>query len=566
MQNFSKSTSDLAPNRDKSVMVDQLHLLADLSQSFSQSLKLSATLKNAVEKISDYMEVKAAAIYFVNEQQSELTCKVSTDSLGLCGKRLAVNEGVLGKTVTQARCQFSRDLSSDPFFRANIHFNLPLSAFATLCTPITMGKRVLGVLQVIDTEDSSEFGESDMEILRLLASLTAFAINNAHMAESLIEQERIHKELVTARRIQKTLLPVRKKPPFPVLAVNIPAREISGDFYDYFRLSDGRIGFTIGDVAGKGLDASLLMVRTSSLMRWAGKDGLAPNQWLMRVNDELLETLTEGSFVCALAGYYDPYDDSIVWASAGFPPVLIKRSAVEHFEVVRAHAPPLGIQTIVHIDEYHDHLAESSFYFYSDGVLDVRNEMGETQGIEGIKKMIIQSVEEPPQRRLGAIVSQLRHMTLADDTTLLLLENRDRWVLEQLVEFGFYAKPDNLKMVRDVIEECCVRVGASATEVQQLLLGINEACANVIQHGYQNDPTGKIVLSVFYKAGELIFHLKDYAECIDSDCIRPRDLNECRPGGLGVNLIDSVMDSWEFVGEKHYQGNLLVMKKILSGE
>ena len=138
------------------------------------------------------------------------------------------------------------------------------------------------------------------------------------------------------------LLPKRRRDHYPVLGVNRPAREISGDFYDSFELPDGRIAFAIGDVSGKGLDAALLMVRTASLLRWSGKDRLPPGVWLERVNDELAETVSGGMFVCAAVGYYDPKRREVEWANAGFPPALVKTKPFDGPRAPVAPASPLS--------------------------------------------------------------------------------------------------------------------------------------------------------------------------------------------------------------------------------
>jgi sigma-B regulation protein RsbU (phosphoserine phosphatase) len=156
-----------------------------------------------------------------------------------------------------------------------------------------------------------------------------------------VQQDRLKKELGMARRLQRSLLPKRRRGSFPLRALNFPAREISGDFYDFFDLPDGRIAFTVGDVAGKGLDAAFVMVRCASLLRWAGKEGLRPGHWLARVNDELGEAIAPGMFVCAVAGTFDPWSRSLCWASAGFPPLLrmARDGTQQRFE---ADGPPVG--------------------------------------------------------------------------------------------------------------------------------------------------------------------------------------------------------------------------------
>ena len=138
------------------------------------------------------------------------------------------------------------------------------------------------------------------------------------MANELVEQQRMKREFDLARQTAEIAAAEAAARLFPVLGVNLPAHEISGDFYDYFELADGRIGFVVGDISGKGLDAALLMIRAASLLRWAGKDGVAPDAWLARANDELCETTHDGRFVCALVGYCDRDGNSVQFAGAGF--------------------------------------------------------------------------------------------------------------------------------------------------------------------------------------------------------------------------------------------------------
>jgi len=224
-----------------------------------------------------------------------------------------------------------------------------------------------------------------------------------------------------ARRLQRSLLPKRRRGSFPLRALNFPAREISGDFYDFFELPDGRIAFAVGDVAGKGLDAAFVMVRCASLLRWAGKEGLAPGQWLARVNDELGEAIAPGMFVCAVAGYYDPWSHRLHWSSAGFPPLL---RMARHGEQQRyeADGPPLGILPGMRFDEQRVALDGASMYLFSDGLTDVRGADGQLLGLDGVAASIAAMRDLPVEARLRALVAGLRQMTVTDDTTLMVIE------------------------------------------------------------------------------------------------------------------------------------------------
>ena len=209
------------------------------------------------------------------------------------------------------------------------------------------------MIEIVNRRDGSVVRAEDAEMLRLIAAPTALAINNARMANDLVEQQRMKREFDLARKLQKSLLPKRRRGGFPVLGVNLPAHEISGDFYDYFELADGRIGFVVGDISGKGLDAALLMIRAASLLRWAGKDGVAPGAWLARANDELCETMHDGRFVCALVGYCDRDGKQRAVRRRRISAVLVYRRGA--FTEYASGGPPLGIMAGIEFDSTKSH-------------------------------------------------------------------------------------------------------------------------------------------------------------------------------------------------------------------
>ena len=133
---------------------------------------------------------------------------------------------------------------------------------------------------------------------------------------------------------------------------------------------------------------------------------------------------------------------------------------------------------------------------------------------------------------------------------------------ERVLHLEFEARVDNLRAIRPQVDETAKAEGFDEKTADQLVLAIDEACANVIRHAYEHEP-GPVVLDIFREDKQLVFVLQDFAECIDCSSIKPRSLDEVRPGGLGINLIDQIMDSWEFANSSDGIGNLLIMKKQL---
>lgn len=544
---------------------DFLPILAEVSQQLAVSVDLQRTLRESVAYITQYLEAEAAAVFMVDESRTWLECRACVGPVDIQGLRIPIEQGIVGRTVAQNACQMVRDAQSDPDFAARVDSQTGFVTRSVLCAPLATAQGVIGAIEVINKRDGGLFDESDRDALRLLAAPTALALNIARMAADLVEQNRIKRELGMARRLQRSLLPRRRRGNYPLRALNLPAREISGDFYDFFDLPDGRIAFCIGDVAGKGLDASFLMVRCASLLRWAGKEGLRPSDWVARVNDELGEAIAPGMFVCIVAGHYDPASKRAVWANAGFPPVL-KVDAEGDIEQFPAEGPPVGILRRMDFPEQSTTLEHASLYLFSDGVTDVRDAGGKTLGVEGVEAVVRDLGSLPPETRLRSIARELRQLTVTDDTTLMLIEGEvpQEGREHLLLNFGFPALPQELGSMRHKLAAALAQAGVENVLRQSLVLAVDEACANVIRHAYGGPCQARIELRLSQEGPELRFELRDYAPCVDPAKVRPRDLDECRPGGLGINFIDTLMDSWSLQPLPEGGGNLLLMKKRLA--
>lgn len=234
----------------------------------------------------------------------------------------------------------------------------------------------------------------------------------------------LNRELELAGEIQRSLLPASQPPSFPLVGLNLPAKELSGDFFDYFTLADGRIYFNLADVSGKGITAALLMAKTSSLFRCLGKKVDEPAALLAHINRELCDTSTHGMFVSMVAGLYDPATGGVQIINAGHPPVLLLRPDATTVEI-GAHAPPLGVMPEVRFTDTRVNLADASLYAFSDGLLEARLGDGEMVGVDGVERLLRALADKPPAERLAAVAERMRAAELRDDLTILLLEQPD---------------------------------------------------------------------------------------------------------------------------------------------
>lgn len=542
-----------------------LAFLAEVSQQLAVSVDLTRTLRDSAAYVARYLDAEAASVFLVSDDGQMLECRACQGAVDILGLRIPIGQGIVGRAVAQNRPQMVRDAYDDPDFATQIDADTGFRTRSVLCAPLVTAQGVIGAIEAINKRGEGLFETADLDALRLLAAPMALALNAARMAGELVEQQRIRRELGMARRLQRSLLPRRRRGSYPLRALNLAAQEISGDFYDFFDLPDGRIAFTVGDVAGKGLDAAFLMVRCASLLRWAGKEGPRPSDWLARVNDELGEAIAPGMFVCAVAGHYDPATREVVWANAGFPPLLrvAHDGEVAQFD---AEGPPLGILRRIAFPEQRTRLDGASLYLFSDGVTDVRDAGGAPLGVERVMGLFQDMDALAPEARLRALVRHLRGLRVTDDITLMLISGEVQQAETLLLERSFPAQPGEMAAVRHALAAALARTGVDAGLRQALVLAVDEACTNIIRHGYGGGSQALIQLRLTREGEDLGFELLDQAPCVEGERLRPRDLSECRPGGLGLNLIDSLMDDWSLEPREGRCGNRLRMLKRLGSE
>lgn len=232
----------------------------------------------------------------------------------------------------------------------------------------------------------------------------------------------LNQEIAIAQEVQRHLMPDANADVPPVYGLNLPARNISGDFYDYQKLRNGSICFALGDVSGKGINAGLLMAKTASLFHCLVKHCQDPAQLLAIINNEICETSVRGFFVTMIAGVYHPQTRQARLVNAGHLPALVlgPGGTVASLE---ADEQPLGILPDCRftLSEPID-LRDSALYLYSDGVTEAKTAAGKMLERAGLVTLLQRYQDKPPLQRLQAVVDTIRpQQQLHDDITLLMV-------------------------------------------------------------------------------------------------------------------------------------------------
>ena len=405
---------------------EQLSVLAEMVQSFASSLDISETLTNAIEKFIDYLDAEAASIFLLENENKELVCRGCAGPVDITGLRLPATAGIVGKTLLSRQCQMVRDVSKDPDFDQNVDEDTGFVTRSILCAPLIVQHECIGALELINKRAGDGlFDDEDRNFLVALASAAALAIHNARMADELVEQERLRKELELAREIQMSLLPAIPEENFPVQGINVPALEVSGDFYDFFQRQDGLIYFNLADVSGKGMNAALLMAKVSSLLHHLAKTVSDPGKLLALVNDEVCETASHGMFVTLVSGFIDLKKKTIRLANAGHQPPLYYKGA-DNFKEIAAMAPPVGIMAGMEFPVMTLALDSGSLYLFTDGVTESMDEFNHPLDVDGLIRLIEASSEVTARKRLENIVAEIRRPSASqhDDITMMVIECR----------------------------------------------------------------------------------------------------------------------------------------------
>ena len=407
-----------------------LGIITKMNQEFAVSLDLNDTLKTALQVIIARINAQAANIFLINEKKKKFECIASLHQDYLDEYELDLKDGVMGKAVQTKKCIRVGNVKKDVREIAEFYFDLDnktnFTTYSVLCAPLIAANECIGVIHCLNKKtDDKLFIEDDRKLLETLSAPAAFAIRNAKMAKEMIEKNKIQKEIEIVGEIQKSLLSQNKKDSFPIAGINIPAKVVSGDFYNFSDLGDGKYGFGIADVSGKGIKSSLLMSKASSLYRCLSKTNFSAANLLVQLNNEICETISRGMFVTMLVGIYDSNKKELLLSSAGHePPIIFSKDGI--FSNYTEAGPPLGIMPKTKYMEHKIPFADSSMYIFTDGITEIKNPNGEMLGSEGFQNYIKKYQSTPNNERLKIIIDDIiraGHIQ-KDDLTIVTVDSK----------------------------------------------------------------------------------------------------------------------------------------------
>jgi phosphoserine phosphatase RsbU/P len=273
--------------------------------------------------------------------------------------------------------------------------------------------------------------EEDISAVNTFAEYSSIAVENCRLLGENIEKERLEKELDVAREIQRKILPSEnpKVPNIFISSVFIPAFEVGGDYYDFFRFNDNKMGFIIADVSGKGISAAFIMAEIKGIFESLSRVLSSPREILIKANEILAHTLNRKDFVSAAYGIIDTDKKKVIIARAGHCPVILLRDGKA--EQLRPGGLGLGLNFTDYFSETleeteFDLIENDTIVLYTDGITEAKNNEMEDFGNTTFEKILIENTENSVEEMSNNVIREVtlfsRSIPQHDDITLVIIK------------------------------------------------------------------------------------------------------------------------------------------------
>jgi sigma-B regulation protein RsbU (phosphoserine phosphatase) len=400
--------------------VQELNTLFDLSKEFNIGLDIDRVIRLLTFALLGQIGVKQYAICMKNGDEVSILASKNIDMTDL----KIINKGL----CELEKAQSVSELLKQKRYRIAGAELLRLGIIAAI--PMRIQQKTQGMILVGKSIRTATYTPADLEFLFSLGNLAIISIENARLFQSAIEKQRMEDELKIAREIQQGLLPehLPKINGFDIAAINIPSKEVGGDYYDVIKRKSGEYVLAIGDVSGKGTPASLLMANVQAVLRALAPSCTSVSQTTGQINDLVCSNIHgSNKFITFFWGILDPALRSFVYSNAGHnPPLLIHTDKT--IDRLGSGGLILGIYETT--QAYEESAVEFSsgdvLVLYTDGISEAMNSESKEFSEEALETVIKKNVHLSAQEIISevrlAVEKHTKDTPQSDDITLLILK------------------------------------------------------------------------------------------------------------------------------------------------
>ena len=404
-----------------------LLLLNEIARELTSILNLDQLLKRIAELLSRLIDYQMFSILLLDASGEKLQHRFSLrfqENIQL-KHDVPLGKGIVGHAAQHKHAVLVPDVSKD----ARYVLSNPETR-SELAVPLIYKDKVIGVLDLEHTRRGF-FTDDHKRTVTTLAAQVAIAIENARLYEQIERQEkRLERDLELARELQFRLLPqsLPKLPHLELAAKFAPARAIGGDLYDFVSYSLSRTALVIGDVSGKGAPAAIYAALVSGILRSHAPIEPGPAEMLRAVNFSLGERRIDGQFVSLIYAVWDDEQQTLQVANSGLPRPLYWHD--DKIEIIEATGLPLGLFDDADYDEFTFNAKPGDkFVFFSDGILDARNEAGDLFGRSRVEQIVANSdgvsAEGLVNSLFDAVAEHAAGVETFDDQTVVVIKVKD---------------------------------------------------------------------------------------------------------------------------------------------
>jgi len=408
---------------------DRLATLYRISQTFNSSLDLEEVLSRVIDEVIDITHGERGFIMLC-EPNGSMAFKAARglDHKTIESPEFQVSRGVVERVANEGKSILTSDAQTEEWLSSRESVRV-LNLRAILAVPMILKDECKGVVYVDNRIQTGIFSPKDIELLEGIASSAAIAIENARLYLVAVEKGRLERELQVAREVQSNLIP-QSTPDLPgweFSALWKPARQVSGDFFDFIPLPEDRLGIVIADVTDKGMPAALFMAHARSIVRASVMSPFQPAETIASANHLICTDPTEGMFVSLFYGQLDPAKGEIIFVNGGHnPPLHYRADSGKLVELARTGFP-LGIEDG---SEYGQGVAqiqsEDILLLYTDGVTEAMNHAGDLFETHRLRQILIRNKKASAQEIQSVINNSVSEfigpIEPSDDITLVVLK------------------------------------------------------------------------------------------------------------------------------------------------
>ena len=410
--------------------VEELSILNDIATAIASTQSLDQITNLIVKKCVKHLIAEQGSIQLVDEKDfvspfhTMIRVRDSIDDQDSLRFDKQISNWILEYKKPLLINEFKREekiaLEGDSFLKIR----------SLLSVPMIIKGKMIGILSLFNKLAKDGFNENDQRLLSIIAGQSANVIENSRLFEEEKKFLLIQQEIQVASEIQKNLLP-QEMPSikgYDIYAINIPAQEVGGDYYDFIKIAETKTAVALGDVSGKGLPAAMLMANLQATLRGQLLYCNCAKDCIKRANNLLHKSTSISKFVTLFFGIIDTENNTLTYCNAGHnKPIFIINGEINKLD---KGGLLLGCIEDSEYDE-EEILFEkgSTLVIFSDGITEAMNEAEEEYGDERLENILMDNIKESSQEIIKNIINDVKlyvgNNRQSDDITIMIIKRNE---------------------------------------------------------------------------------------------------------------------------------------------